>query len=69
MLWAARTAGLQLQLTSFCRAFSSLSCKEYCLTSNFSRLASIFFSHDVQSCLSLTTEENLKKGNKLQLFY
>lgn len=54
----------QRQLTSFCRDFSSLSCREYCFTSSFSRLASIFFSQEEHSCLSLTTAENLEKENK-----
>lgn len=57
-------------LTSFCRTFSSLSCKEYCFTSAFSRLASIFFSQEEHNCLSLTKAENLRRQKRFTLkFY
>lgn len=53
------SAHTRLHVTSFCRAFSSLSFKEYAFTSSFSRLASIFFSHEEHSGLSRSKAENL----------
>lgn len=56
-----QTSNTQRLSTSFCLAFSSLSCNVYRFTSSFSRLASIFFSQEVHRGLSLTSAENLEE--------
>lgn len=59
----------QRQLTSFSRALSSLSCREYRFTSSFSRFATIFFSQEEHSCLSLTTAENLENKTHVRFAF